>query len=564
MPGKCVLVSDFTIDPIIPYLKAAPSPQFECILTPLDQVRHTLQDPNQECWQQQPEVTLLWTLPYKQIAGFAKLLYQDDYDRYLVEQEVKQFASYIKIAAERTSVLLMPVWTLPHYFRGRGALNWRNDIGIYNVLARINLQLADLLHQCSNVYLLNSQRWMLAVPEVIDERMWFLGKIPFSRDLFCLAAAEIKAAIRAIQGQTRKLLVLDLDNVLWGGEVGELGREGINLGGIDPIGEAYVEFQKQILALKNRGILLAIASKNEEDVALDAINKHRAMILRKEDFVAWRINWQDKAMNIAAMVSELNLGLQSVVFIDDSPIERARVAEALPEVYVPEWPEDPIEYRQALGGLDCFDSVSYSYEDKVRSQLYHDEKRRKDMLAAVPSLEGWLHSLDLRLSYEEISLPTLPRVVQLINKVNQFNLITRRMEKHELIQYARNRDHNILVFHLSDRIGKYGLIGVVSYEVDKADLEIRDFVVSCRALGRGVERAMLHLITLFCRQHHKKTIVAQYIPTKKNKPCATFLPDNGFKPAGENSYRHDCPDTIALPAYIILERRNITTSLFRI
>ncbi len=549
----CLLISDFNIHPLVHFLEdAGIEPLLKCTVAAIGQVKQTLLDHTKGCWQEKPEITVIWSQPYLQIPSFAQFIVNNTCDYENIRKEIAEFSNYLRMAASLSSIVFIPSWTLPSYHRGRGILDYRNSIGIYNTLMRMNLQLADELQDCENIYILNSQQWMSALAEVEDDRMWYLGKIPYSRDLFCQAAQEIKAGVLSIYGKTRKLLILDLDNTLWGGEIGDLGIDGIRLGGIDPVGEAFLDFQRHVLALKNMGILLAIASKNNEQTALEVFEKHPEMVLKKHDFVTWRINWQDKAENIVDMAAELNLGLQSVVFIDDNPTERARVAEALPEVYVPDWPRDPTAYKRSLLQLRCFDKVQVSQEDLQRTELYLFEKKRKEIFQSVPSLDDWLHTLKLKVSIEELSPHNLSRAVQLLNRTNQFNLITRRMDKTEFLGFTEKKGNRVWIFYASDRIGDYGMIGLTSVTVKDHCLKLWDFLLSCRAMGRGIEKTMLYHIASFARANHVEKIVAQYISTAKNDPCANFLPENGFKPLGEE-YELTSLESVKLPSFIQLQ-----------
>src|SRR5262249_44027937 len=225
----------------------------------------------------------------------------------------------------------------------------------------------------------------------------------FHSDVFVEAARDIKAALAGLGGAARKVVILDLDDTLWGGIVGDVGWQGLRLGGHDSVGEAFVDFQRHLKALTRRGILLAIASKNEEPVALEAIGSHPEMVLRAEDFAARRINWKDKAQNIVDLMADLNLGLQSAVFIDDNPVERARVREALPEVFVPDWPEARLLYSSTLVGLRCFDAPAISREDAERSRMYAAERQREDLKKQVQSIDAWLRSLETRARVEPLS-----------------------------------------------------------------------------------------------------------------------------------------------------------------
>jgi FkbH-like protein len=238
-----------------------------------------------------------------------------------------------------------------------------------------------------------------------------------------------------------KLLVLDLDGTLWGGTVGDDGWRNLRVGGHDPIGEAYRDFQAALLALSKRGALLGIVSKNDEHIALEALYSHPEMILRAECFAGWRINWEDKARNIVDLAEELNLGLDSGVFIDDNPVERDRIRHALPAVLVPEWPASPASYCLALAAMDCFDAPVVSVEDRHRTVMYMAERERKQSLEEAPGLEQWLAGLGLTMDVELLSETNLPRAVQLLNKTNQLNLSTRRLSAREFLAWAEHPDH---------------------------------------------------------------------------------------------------------------------------
>src|SRR5262249_42813455 len=231
-----------------------------------------------------------------------------------------------------------------------------------------------------------------------------------------------------------------------------------------------------------------------ESIALDAIQRHPEMVLRREDFVSWRINWNDKAQNILELVQELNLGLDSVVFIDDSPAERARVHQALPDVLVPEWPSEKMLYVQALSALDCFDTAALSKEDGQRTEMYAAERRRNVLGNSVESAEEYMSALKLEVIFEGLTRANLARTVQLLNKTNQMNLATRRMPESEYLSWSKRQANHVFVFRVVDRFGDYGLTAIASFTADEGTALVEDFVLSCRVMGRGVERAMLHTL----------------------------------------------------------------------
>jgi FkbH-like protein len=347
--------------------------------------------------------------------------------------------------------------------------------------------------------------------------------------------------------------VLDLDDTMWGGIVGDQGWENLRLGGHDALGESFVDFQRAVKALTRRGIVLGIVSKNEEATALEAIRSHPEMVLREGDFVGWRINWKDKAQNIVDLAQDLNLGLQSVVFIDDNPVERARVRDMLPEVLVPEWPEDKLLYKSALLGLRCFDTPSLSKEDAERTQLYAAEKARDRLQQQVGSIDEWLKSLEMTVKVERLGAANIQRTAQLMNKTNQMNLSTRRLTEAELLEWAKGPGRELFAITVTDKFGDAGLTGIVSLEVDGARGSIVDFILSCRVMGRRVENTMLHVIVDRARALGVKEIDAALITTKKNKPCLGFFEGSGFTHAGEQRFTWDATKPYELPAAIRLE-----------
>lgn len=553
---KCLLVSDFNIDPLVYFLESGlEQDALKCTITPITQVQQALQDQRMECWRNKPEITFIWSQPFQQIPSFARFLCNNTFNYEKIKDEVSEFSNWIRMSSSISNLVFVASWTLSSYYRGLGIIDYKNSIGHHNTLMRMNLQLADEFHDCENIYILNSQQWISSVPDPEDDRMFYFGGIPFSRDLFKKAAGELKAAIHSIYGKTRKLLILDLDNTLWGGEIGDLGTDGIRLGGMDPVGRAFVDFQKHILTLKNRGILLAIASKNTENTALKVFDEHLEMILKKEDFVTWRINWDDKAQNIVEIATELNIGLQSVVFIDDNPMERTRVKEALPEVYVPDWQEEPIFYKKKLLQLSCFDKTTISEEDKKRTTFYLNDKKRNKMIKSNLSFKDWLQTLKLEVISEELSSNNITRAVQLLNKVNQFNLITRRMDKISFLEFGQKEETKVWCFYASDRIGEYGMVGLTSFEILDNRLQIRDFLLSCRAMGKGIEKTMLFLIASYAKFYQMEKINAQFISTEKNTPCKKFLSENGFYQFSGGFELLDL-GSIKLPPYIQLKVKN--------
>jgi len=325
------------------------------------------------------------------------------------------------------------------------------------------------------------------------------------------------------------------------------------LGGHHHIGEAYADFQHALKSTRNRGILLAIVSKNEEQTALEAIRKHPEMVLRLEDFAGWRINWQDKAQNIIELLTDLNLGPQAAVFIDDSPVERERVKESLPEVLVPDWPEDPLLYPSALLGLRCFDLPSLSREDLARTAMYLTENRRRELKKAAGSLEEWLARLAIRVQVEDLRPANLQRATQLLNKTNQMNLSTRRMSETELMTWSEQEHCRLWTLRVSDKFGDAGLTGIISLEIQDECAHIVDFILSCRVLGRKIEETMLAVAIHHAQELGAEKVNVRYIPTAKNKPCLDFFKSlvPPFRKQGER-FMLDATQSFPVPGHIEL------------
>ena len=521
----CVLVSDFNLQNFAGYLANDPEfPGIKPVSAPFGQPAATLLDPDLPCWRHTPDVAVVWTRPQAVVPAFKALLAYEPVPLATVLQQVDEYCALLAGVSERVQYGFIASWALPSDRRVFGMLDMQAEIGLTNTVMRMNLRLAENLAGASNLHVLDSLRWTApAGIQAFSPKLWYLGKIPFGNQVFQAAALDIKAALRGMLGYARKLIILDLDDTLWGGIVGDAGWENLILGGHHHIGEAYVDFQHALKSMQNRGIVLAIVSKNEESVALEAIRKHPEMVLKLEDFAGRRINWQDKVQNIIDLVAELNLGPQSAVFIDDSPAERARVKEGLPEVLVPDWPEDPLLYASTLLGLRCFELPSLSREDLARTALYLSEAKRRELKESAGSLDEWLTQLAVRVQVEELSAANLQRAAQLFNKTNQMNLSTRRMPEAELMAWADQAQHRLWTLRVADKFGDAGLTGIISLQMQDRSARIVDFILSCRVMGRKIEEAMLAVAIDYARAQGAEDLYARYIPTPKNKPCLDFF-----------------------------------------
>jgi FkbH-like protein len=346
-------------------------------------------------------------------------------------------------------------------------------------------------------------------------------------------AAEQLRYLRAHRGPARKCLVLDLDDTLWGGVVGEDGPDGVALGG-DPLGKAHVLFQREVVRLQRRGVLLAICSRNNEADALAVFETRSEMLLHLDDFAAVRINWSPKPENVLAIATELDIGLDSVVFWDDSPAERARMRAALPQVLTPEVPSDPALLRQALVEMTVFDSLALTGEDMDRTRFYAEQavrRRLEDSHRRSGRLDDYLADLRTVVEIAPATRPSLPRVAQLIAKTNQFNLVPRRLTEAE-VEGLHASGRLVHTLRVADRFGDSGLVGVAIAGPSPARAavwEIDVLLLSCRVIGRRVESALLHRLAQDARDAGATRLVGRYVATERNRPARDCYRDHGFR-----------------------------------
>ena len=490
-----------------------------------NQVFQTLTNPNLKLWKKRANITLVWMTPESVSSEFRKLQNKKVANSDLIKKDIDYFCSCIKSIKEYSDIVLVPNWILKQPNESNLALAYSKDFGLEYNLSFMNYYLSQQLSKEKNFYILNSSKWLLncGVENAYSSKLWYLMKTPFSNNFFKEVISDLSNLYGSIKGLNKKLLILDLDDTLWGGIVGEVGWKNLRIGGHDHLGEAFRDFQTQIKSLKNQGIILALASKNDETTAIEAINNHPEMVLSMEDFVAYRINWEDKAKNIVEIVNELNLGLQSVVFFDDSPFERARVQEMLPEVLVPELPKDPTDYNTFLSKLRCFDTTHITKEDRVRVNLYKSESKRTKLKQQLKSLSDWIKTLDLNIVIENIKNENIPRAVQLLNKTNQMNLSTRRLSEQEFNSWVKIHSNNLWTIRASDKFGDYGIIGILSISIKDGVATLIDFILSCRVVGRYIEETMIEFLKEFCQENNLIKINGKYKKTEKNSLCYHFF-----------------------------------------
>jgi len=386
---------------------------------------------------------------------------------------------------------------------------------------------------------------------MFDTKLEFYARIPFSAQGQQFLGAALARHVRAIFSPPAKCAVLDLDNTLWGGVLGEDGPGGIKLGEDFP-GNIFKAFQRHLLALREAGVLLALASKNNEEEVRAVFLQHPDMVLRWEHFSATRINWQHKSVSLREIAAELNLGADSLVFLDDNPAEREEVRRNAPEVRVLDLPADPLAYESALTACDWFDRLDFSQDDSVRADQYQAQNARTQAQHAAPSLDAYLENLAMVATVGFIDAETLSRASQLIAKTNQFNLTTRRHSAPEIEALVQSGFG--LWLRLQDRFGDNGLTALAIAVPEKDALwRIDTFLLSCRIIGRSAETALLHCVLREIAKRGGQTVLGEFIVTGRNSICADFYARHGFGAENETLWRLDLArSTVQFPPFIFL------------
>ena len=391
-----------------------------------------------------------------------------------------------------------------------------------------------LVESKSNVYLFDLADTIAEVgrKQFYSNKMWYMSSMPYSRDGLNAVSNEIDRILGAAFTTRKKIIVLDLDNTLWGGVIGEDGVDGIELSDHKE-GQRYYDFQRQLLEMKNRGIVLGIVSKNNEEDAEAAIRNHPAMLLRDDEFVSRKINWENKALNLKAMEGELNLTEGGFIFVDDNPVERETVKGECPDMLVPDFPEDTTEL------LSFAEDIWFDYcrplrvlgEDLKKTQMYQNEAKRKLEMESSLNLDDYIAKLEMVADIHRMRDTELERVVQLINKTNQFNVTTKRYTQAEVEEIAADPNNAIYVVYSSDKYGDSGLISVIILIGSEVDVRIDTFLMSCRVMGRKLEDVILNELAA----KYQRKMIGEFIPTAKNAPVRELFDRLGFSPVSDDN-----------------------------
>lgn len=417
----------------------------------------------------------------------------------------------------------------------RGVLDAQSDASEREAVQKINKRLRQTAQEFRGVYILDYDALVArsGADSWRDERKWVSVRLPMSSANMSRMVAEWMRFLQPLAGKIAKCAVVDLDNTLWGGVVGEDGVDGIKLDDSLP-GAFHRELQQALLDLTKRGILLAVCSKNNPEDALAAIDNHPGMLLHQKDFAAVRINWQEKAQNLEEIAAELNIGVDALAFLDDNPVERQNVRLRLPAATVIELPEDVSAWAATVREAPVFQRLQLSSEDARRGEMYAQQRERQQLEQAHSSPEDFLRSLEQEVEIAPLTGVTLARIAQLTQKTNQFNLTTRRYTEQEIESLAAQPGASVLSLSVRDRFGDNGLTGVAILRREGEVCEIDTLLLSCRVIGRTVETALLARLEALARESGCRLLLGWFKPTKKNKPCASFYSDHGFRAARQD------------------------------
>lgn len=558
---RVAILRSFTVEPIVPLLRAA------ALVNGIDLAVHVgdfnayaqeILDGKSTLYEFKPDAVILAV----QTRDIAPELWRDfssletaDISK-TIKRTISEFHNWTQAFRNHSHAhLIIHNLELP-IFPSQGILDNQSSKGQCATIREVNQGLGEIVHSVRGTYILDYDALVAQHGRVgwHDERKWLTVRLPIAASRLVHMAEEWLRFLQPLTGKIAKVLVLDLDNTLWGGIIGEDGFDGIQIG-VEYPGAAFQALQHVTLDLYHRGILLAICSKNNLDDAMAVLEKHPGMLLRPRHFAATRINWQDKPQNLREIAAELNVGIDSLALADDNPVERRRVRLDIPEMTVIDLPENPMEYAQALQECPAFERLALSAEDRERPKYYVAERERTYLEQSSASREDFLRSLQQQAEVASISPATLARVAQLTQKTNQFNLTTRRYSEQEISHMASLPDCQVLSIRVKDRFADNGLVGVAITRDKDAVCELDTFLLSCRVIGRSVETALLSYLAARASARGNRELKGWFLPTKKNAPAKEFYSSHGFVMIEQNDkgsqWRLDLSNSpIACPEWV--------------
>lgn len=534
-PVRVALLASFTIDSIVPFLVVEAARlgfAAEVYVAPFNSVKQELLRADSGCVRHKPDVVFVANLLGDVCPALTHDVLPGQIDPQ-IEALVADIIAPLQEFRKRSPAAIV----LHNFTRARHAA-----LGIYEPMAtnsqteainRVNARLTKVASGIPGGYILDLDRVCSNVgyDNSYDDKMWYLGRSPFSVQALRALAREQAAFIRALRGRQRKCLVLDLDNVLWGGIIGESGLANIKLGQTYP-GSVFRDFQQTVLELRDRGVLLAINSKNNPAEVEEVFRSHPDMVLKSEHFACTKINWQDKPQNMREIAGELSIGLESLVFFDDNLAEQALMRQALPQVVTLQVPQEPIRYIEVLRDSRAFDRLSLTEEDLRRGEMYQEQSARRQLQQSATSLQDFLTGLQMTVSIERVDDFAFPRVVDLLQKTNQFNLTTRRHSAGQLKTMIDDASHGVFCLRMADRFGDNGIVGAAVVQRRDETAHIESFLLSCRVIGRTVETAFLSFLVDWAKDWGLTAMEGEFILTAKNAPAADFYARHGFTQVG--------------------------------
>ena len=561
--GRLFIPRSFTVEPVVPLLRAAGFVNGIDLVVQVGDFNAYVQeilDQDSRLYSFAPDVAIL-AVQTRDVApalwdGYAWLTAEEA--KTVVEGVVANFRDWV-LAFRSNSQAALVLHTLEAPpLPAQGILDSQLALSQVSALQQINQQLRCLAAKHPGVYVLDYDALVARYGRTrwYDESKWLTMRLPIAADHLIHLANEWLRFVHPLVGRTCKALVTDLDNTLWGGVIGEDGMEGIQLGSEYP-GAAFQAVQRVMLDFYERGILLAVCTKNNLADAIEALDNHPGMLLRPEHFAALRINWRDKAENLREIAAELNIGIDALAFLDDNAVERERIRSELPEVTVIELPDEPMEFARVLRNTPVFERLGLTEEDKERGRYYAEQRQRVEFEHSASTLEDFYKSLTQEVKIAPASNETLVRVAQLTQKTNQFNLTTRRYSEQQIAELVTSVDWRVYTASVTDRFGDNGLVSVIITRDSDEVCDIDTFLMSCRVVGRTVETAILSFLAQSALSRGMKRLQGWYIPTKKNELVKDFYRVHHFEMQPEHNGRSlwsiDLEKTsIACPEWISL------------
>jgi FkbH-like protein len=528
--------------------------KFDCFEADYDQIERQILDVSSELYEFNPEYVLIFQSTQKFINKFYSL---DELDKERAsEQMINKTKELCDTLSSRLSckIIFSNLPEVDDNVYGNYFNKIKQSVG-YQV-RKYNYILMNICHEYKNLFIndinLLQNRYGLSL--VFDPKMYISSSMVYSIDFLPAVAKNSVDIINAISGSFKKCLIIDLDNTLWGGIIGDDGIENIQIGDLG-IGKAFTELQHWLKQLKQRGIILAVCSKNTEHIAKEPFEKHPDMILKLDDFAVFVANWNTKVDNIRYIQSVLNIGFDSIVFCDDNPVERDIVRKYIPDISVPELPEDPAEYLLYLRSLNLFETATHSHEDTKRTKLYQQEAERRDVQTGFSNEDDFLTSLNMVSSAQPFNSFTIPRVAQLTQRSNQFNLRTIRYTEEEIKTISSSKEYFTISYTLEDKFGDYGLISVLILKKEDKALFIDTWIMSCRVLKRSMEHFVLNNIVELAISNGFDYIIGEYLETPKNELVKDHYKDLGFIP-GSDKWKLDIRSYEKKTTYITKKQLN--------